>query len=76
MLGPLDTTDMTAWMGNRPSVPDTLPIIGPSARTKNLFFATGHGHLGLTLAATTGALLRDHLTSVATIPKALRPTRY
>ncbi|WP_448205868.1 NAD(P)/FAD-dependent oxidoreductase [Azospirillum sp. sgz302134] len=76
MLGPLDTSGMTAWMGNRPSVPDTVPVIGPSARRRNLFFATGHGHLGLTLAATTGALLRDHLTGVADIPEALRPSRY
>lgn len=76
MLGPLDTGGMTVWMGNRPSVPDTVPVIGPSARRRNLFFATGHGHLGLTLAATTGALLRDHLTGVAPVPEALRPTRY
>jgi D-amino-acid dehydrogenase len=76
MLGPLDTTGMTSWMGNRPSVPDTVPVIGPSARRRNLFFATGHGHLGLTLAATTGALLRDHLTGVSEIPEALRPSRY
>ncbi|WP_207456298.1 FAD-dependent oxidoreductase [Azospirillum sp. SYSU D00513] len=76
MLGPLDTTGMTAWMGNRPSVPDTVPVIGPSASRRNLYFATGHGHLGLTLAATTGALLRDHLTGGAPVPEALWPTRY
>ncbi|HYG89177.1 MAG TPA: FAD-dependent oxidoreductase [Azospirillum sp.] len=67
---------MTAWVGNRPSVPDTVPVIGPSARRWNLFVATGHSHFGLTLAATTGALLRDHLTGVSHIPEALRPSRY
>ncbi|WP_024303235.1 FAD-binding oxidoreductase [Pseudogulbenkiania sp. MAI-1] len=76
MLGDLGTDGMTAWMGNRPSVPDTVPVIGPSSKVKNLFFACGHGHLGLTLAATTGALLRDHLTGVADIPTELWPGRF
>ncbi|VEB43629.1 Glycine oxidase [Chromobacterium violaceum] len=60
IVGDFSTEDMTVWMGNRPSLPDTLPIIGP-APLPGLWFATGHGHLGLTLAATTGALLRDML---------------
>lgn len=76
MLGPLGTADMTVWMGNRPSVPDTVPVIGPSARRRNLYFATGHGHLGLTLAATTGALLRDHITGRTRIPETLHSSRY
>ncbi|MEO9383661.1 NAD(P)/FAD-dependent oxidoreductase [Chromobacterium phragmitis] len=60
IVGDFSTEDMTVWMGNRPSLPDTLPIIGPAPQP-GLWFATGHGHLGLTLAATTGALLRDML---------------
>ncbi|OQS26716.1 NAD(P)/FAD-dependent oxidoreductase [Chromobacterium violaceum] len=60
IVGDFSTEDMTVWMGNRPSLPDTLPIIGP-APLPGLWFVTGHGHLGLTLAATTGALLRDML---------------
>ena len=48
---------MSVWMGNRPSLPDTVPVIGPAPGVAGLYFATGHGHLGLTLAATTGALL-------------------
>ncbi|MBI3145368.1 MAG: FAD-dependent oxidoreductase [Pseudogulbenkiania sp.] len=59
IVGDVDTTDMSVWMGNRPSVPDTVPIIGPAPGVDGLYFATGHGHLGLTLAATTGALLAD-----------------
>lgn len=76
MLGELGTEGMSAWMGNRPSVPDTVPVIGPSARVRRLYFACGHGHLGLTLAATTGALLRDHLAGVAEIPPEFWPARY
>ncbi|WP_447757934.1 NAD(P)/FAD-dependent oxidoreductase [Sphingopyxis fribergensis] len=42
------------WMGARPTLPDYLPAIGRSDRAANLFYAFGHQHLGLTLAATTG----------------------
>lgn len=42
------------WMGARPTLPDYLPAIGRSNRASNLFYAFGHQHLGLTLAATTG----------------------
>lgn len=42
------------WMGHRPCLPDSMPVIGPSARAPGLWFAFGHGHLGLTGAAVTG----------------------
>lgn len=42
------------WMGARPTLPDYLPAIGRSRRRANLFYAFGHQHLGLTLAAITG----------------------
>jgi D-amino-acid dehydrogenase len=45
------------WMGHRPSLPDSVPVIGPSARISGLFFAFGHGHLGLTGAAPTAGML-------------------
>jgi D-amino-acid dehydrogenase len=48
-----------AWMGHRPATPDSLPIIGRSSRRSNILYATGHGHLGLTQAATTGKLIAD-----------------
>jgi D-amino-acid dehydrogenase len=48
-----------AWAGHRPATPDSLPVIGPSARHRNIFYAFGHGHLGLTQAATTGKLIAD-----------------
>jgi len=52
-------TTMTEWMGHRPALPDTVPILSASARTRGLFYATGHGHLGLTYAATTAQLMGD-----------------
>jgi D-amino-acid dehydrogenase len=47
------------WMGARPTLPDYLPAIGRSSFAANLFYAFGHQHLGLTMAAVTGELVRD-----------------
>jgi len=44
------------WMGHRPCLPDSVPVIGASARVVGLWFAFGHGHLGLTGAAPTANL--------------------
>ena len=41
------------WLGFRPSLPDSRPVIGPSSRSPNVLYAFGHGHLGLTLAPVT-----------------------
>jgi D-amino-acid dehydrogenase len=41
------------WLGFRPSLPDSLPVIGRSVKSPNVVYAFGHGHLGLTLAAAT-----------------------
>ncbi|HEV7255281.1 MAG TPA: FAD-binding oxidoreductase [Mesorhizobium sp.] len=46
------------WMGFRPSLPDSLPVIGKS-RSPGVFYAFGHGHLGLTQAAASARLIRD-----------------
>lgn len=55
----LQAQDATEWMGHRPALPDTIPIISRSAKAKGVFYATGHGHLGLTYAATTARLIAD-----------------
>ena len=47
------------YFGRRPLTPDTKPIIGRAPTADNVIVATGHGQLGLTLAATTGRLVRD-----------------
>jgi D-amino-acid dehydrogenase len=49
----------TNWAGHRPTTPDSLPVIGPSPHHPNVFYAFGHGHLGLTQAATTGRLISE-----------------
>jgi len=53
----LNTEGGTAWMGHRPSTPDSLPVIDRSQRFPNVFYAFGHGHLGLTGSATTGRII-------------------
>ena len=45
------------WMGCRPSLPDSLPVICQAPQHKNIFFALGHQHLGLTQGAITGKLI-------------------
>jgi D-amino-acid dehydrogenase len=52
------------WMGHRPAMPDTVPVMGPSTKRNNVWYATGHGHLGLTYGATTARLLTDLITGV------------
>ncbi len=47
------------WMGYRPSLPDSLPVIGRSSASPNVLYAFGHGHLGLTQSAATACLIRD-----------------
>lgn len=49
----------SAWMGQRPSTPDSLPVIGRSPRHASVFYAFGHGHLGLTQSSTTGRLIAE-----------------
>jgi D-amino-acid dehydrogenase len=55
----LDPSGGREWMGFRPSLPDSLPVIGASRLSINVFYAFGHGHLGKTQAAATGRLIRD-----------------
>jgi D-hydroxyproline dehydrogenase len=50
------------WMGERPTLPDYLPAIGRSRHARNLFYAFGHQHLGLTLSAITGELVSALVT--------------
>lgn len=45
------------WMGFRPSTPDSVPVIGRSPHCSNVFYAFGHGHVGLTLSAVTAQLI-------------------
>ncbi len=49
----------TLWMGHRPSLPDSLPVLGPSSRSPDVFYAFGHGHVGMTGGPYTGKVIAD-----------------
>jgi D-amino-acid dehydrogenase len=50
------------WMGRRPTVPDTLPIIGRAPRHENLWLAFAHAHMGFTLGPITGKLIANFIS--------------
>lgn len=47
------------WMGFRPSLPDSLPVVGPSRASNRIIYAFGHGHLGMTQSQITASLVAD-----------------
>jgi D-amino-acid dehydrogenase len=59
MLPSLDIEERSVWMGCRPSLPDSLPVIGPSTASERVIYAFGHQHLGMTMGATTARLVAD-----------------
>lgn len=73
-LPALQVKETSEWMGHRPALPDTVPIISRSAKVQGIFYATGHGHLGLTYSATTARLIADLVTG-QTPPLDLTPYR-
>ena len=46
-------------MGFRPTLPDSLPVIGKSKKCENVYYAFGHQHLGLSLGAVTGKVIQS-----------------
>ena len=48
-------------MGFRPSMPDSLPVIGRAPACPNAYFAFGHGHIGITTGAVTARLLAQQM---------------
>lgn len=48
---------ISLWMGHRPSLPDSLPVLGPSRATPDVVYAFGHGHVGMTAAPMTGRIV-------------------
>ena len=50
---------LSVWMGHRPSLPDSLPVIGTSSATPDVIYAFGHGHVGMTSAPMTGKVVAD-----------------
>jgi D-amino-acid dehydrogenase len=50
---------LAEWLGFRPSMPDSLPVICQAPKAENCYLAFGHGHLGLTLGPITGEIIAD-----------------
>ena len=59
MFPDMKTDSVSRWMGHRPCLPDSLPVIGPSAHAKNVFYAFGHGHIGMCSASATGRTVAE-----------------
>lgn len=59
ILPGLSSADATRWMGRRPSLPDSMPVIGRATRFVNVYYAFGHGHVGLCGGAPTGRIIAD-----------------
>jgi D-amino-acid dehydrogenase len=55
----ISPADATKWMGRRPSMPDSLPVIGRGTKFANVYYAFGHGHVGLCSGAPTGRIVAD-----------------
>jgi len=50
---------ISVWMGHRPSLPDSLPVLGRSQASPDVIYAFGHGHVGMTAAPMTGKIVAD-----------------
>ena len=59
LLPEIEVTEQTTWMGHRPCMPDSLPIIDRASGLSNVFYAFGGGHLGLTSAPRMAQLVTD-----------------
>ena len=59
MFPQLRPEKIVRWMGHRPGMPDTIPVIDRSPRYRNVHFAFGHGHMGLIGGSVTGKLISE-----------------
>ena len=48
---------VTRWMGNRPSLPDGLPVLGVAPKYDNAYFAFGNSHFGMSAGPVMGKLI-------------------
>lgn len=64
----LDGLSASEWMGHRPCMPDSVPVVGPAPGHQGLWLATGHGHLGLTDSLKTAQQIADGLLGTTAQP--------
>ena len=63
---PKDEDHEDEWLGFRPTLPDFLPVIGPSKNYENVFYSFGHHHLGWTLGAISGKIISKMIANEQT----------
>lgn len=73
MFPGLGITRFTEWMGHRPCLPDSLPVIGSARKDPRIVLAFGHGHNGMTSGPVTGRIVAD---MIAGRPPLIDPTPY
>jgi D-amino-acid dehydrogenase len=73
-----EPTEPEPWLGRRPNMPDSLPVLGRAPGQPGLWLAFGHGHWGLTLGAVTGRLIAEMMTGATpfTDPAPYRAERF
>ena len=78
MLPAIDTHEESVWMGFRPSLPDSLPVLGFSTKSDKVLYAFGHQHLGMTLGAVSALIIADLVASKKPITPVFpyRPNRF
>jgi D-amino-acid dehydrogenase len=64
MFPTVSTEKVTRWAGNRPSLPDGLPVLGVAPKYENAFFAFGNSHFGMTAGPVMGKLVAQIVTGV------------
>jgi len=67
---------VSQWMGNRPSLPDSRPVIGRARSSPDVIYAFGHGHIGVTLAAITARLVTGAIVNGDELPVEFGPARF
>jgi D-amino-acid dehydrogenase len=73
-----EPVDFEPWLGRRPCLPDSLPVIGPAPRHPGLFLDFGHNYLGFTLGPATGRLAAEMIVGERPFadPRPFAPTRF
>ncbi len=57
--GKLRLDEQSVWMGHRPSLPDSLPVLGFATKTNKVVYAFGHQHLGMTMGPASALIVAD-----------------
>jgi D-amino-acid dehydrogenase len=68
----INTRSVIPWAGLRPMMPNMMPRVGKGSAT-NVFYNTGHGHLGWTLSAVTADMIAEIIASPANVSRTLTP---